>query len=130
MREIFAALHVAFRSWSRGSVPPTHGGSRDRTETELDVELVGQVEQKQSPVERDQAAHARQGDETAIARELRQDLKRSCNCRSSTLAFGRIAGPCSGYQRPQAILDDDVAIWGSLFGWCFVHSLAKSLKRL
>jgi hypothetical protein len=97
-------------------------------ETELDVELVGQVEQKAihllSEIKR---LTQGKGDETAIAREMRQDLETILQ-----LSILDVDVPLSGSPNLVEVtkdlrvnLDDDVAIWGSLFGWCFVHSLGK-----
>jgi hypothetical protein len=130
MREIFLQpLHVAFKELVNADLFRRLLAARvTEPETELDVELVGQVEQKAirllSEIKR---LTQGKGDETSIAREMRQDLETILQ-----LPILDIGAPSSGSPEPagatkdlKAILDDDVAIWGSLFGWCFVHSLGK-----
>jgi len=58
-----------------------------------------------------------QGDEAAVAREIRDRLKAAL--RLPVLMDGEVGA----YLRSG--LDDDLAAWGTLFGWLFVHDLGK-----
>ncbi len=130
MREIFLQpVHIAFKELVNADLFRRLMAARViEPETELDVDLVGQVEQKAirllSEIKR---LTQGKGDETAIAREMRQDLETILQ-----LPILDVGGPSSGSpdlaeatKDLKANLDDDVAVWGSLFGWCFVHSLGK-----
>ena len=134
MREIFLQpVHVAFKELVNADLFRRLMAARvTEPETELDIELVGQVEQTAirllSEIKR---LTQGKGDETAIAREMRQDLETILQ-----LPILDVGVPSSGSPDPaeatkdlKANLDDDVAIWGSLFGWCFVHSLGKVVQE-
>jgi glycosidase len=67
------------------------------------------------------------GDATDLAREVRQQLE-------AALYLPRDSDPASWPQTPefqaiadelQAVITDDVRIWGTLFSWVFVHSLGR-----
>jgi hypothetical protein len=121
MKELFLQpIHVAFKELVNADVFRRLMAARVlEPDATLDAELVEEVEQKTvrllSEIKR--ITHSA-GDEAALAREMRQDLE-------AILQLPVLETPESAASLLKANLDDDMAIWGTAFGWCFVRSLGK-----
>ena len=90
--------------------------------THPDSALLDEVEAKtQTLVRAIKGFTGGQGDEAAIAREIRVQL--SAALRLPVLMEGEIGA----YLRTN--LNDDPAAWGVLFGWLFVHVLGKTVAE-
>jgi len=138
MRELFLQpIHLAFKELVNADLFRRLMAARvTEPEAALDIELTQEVEQKAmrllSEIKRltqgsgeDAAASA------AIAREMRQDLETILQL---PVLGARVPSPdlpayAEAAKYLKANLDDDVAIWGSLFGWCCVHSLGKVIQE-
>jgi len=131
MKEIFLQpIHVAFKELVNADVLRRLMAARvTEPGATPDKELVETIEQKAtrllSEIKRiTQGA----GDEAVIAREMRQDLEAILNLPSLDT---RIPSPdcAEAIEHLQLNLDDDAAIWGGLFGWCFVRCLGKVVQE-
>ena len=71
------------------------------------------------------------GDEAAIAQEVRQELEAILQLPVLEARFPlpKSRKYKSAVKLLNTHLDDDALTWGSLFGWCFVHSLGKLLGK-
>jgi glycosidase len=134
MKEIFLQpIHVAFKELVNADLFRRLMAARvTGPEAELDAKLAGELEQKAvrllSEIKRiTQSA----GDEAAIAREMRQDLEAILQLPVLEHQFPLPKSPAyaEATQYLTASLDDDAAIWGSLFGWCLVRSLGKIIQE-
>jgi len=67
------------------------------------------------------------GDEAAIAQEIRQELEAilQLTVLESRFPLPKSRKYTSAVKLLNTHLDEDALTWGSLFGWCFVHSLGK-----
>ena len=131
MQELFLQpIHVAFKELVYADVFRRLMAARViGPDAILDADLAGEVEQKAtrllSEIRRiTQGA----GDEAAIAREMRQDLEAILEL---PILDARVPSPdcAEAIKHLQSNLDDDAAIWGSLFGWCFVRCLGKVIQE-
>jgi hypothetical protein len=88
-----------------------------------DETLLDEVEEKtQALLQGIKGFAGGQGDEAAIAREIRAQLSEAL--RLPVLMKGEIGE----YLRKN--LNDDPAAWGVLFGWLFVHGLGKTVAEV
>ncbi len=121
MQELFLQpIHVAFKELVNADVFRRLMAARViEPDATLDAEFVEQVERKMvrllSEIKRITQST---GDEAAIAHEMRQDLE-------AILQLPILETPESAARHLKANLDDDVAIWSTAFGWCFVRSLGQ-----
>jgi glycosidase len=121
MKELFLQpIHVAFKELVNADVFRRLMAARViEPSATLDVELIEQVELNTvrllSEIKRITQST---GDEATLAHEMRQDLE-------AILQLPVLEVPESAASQLKANLDDDLAIWGAVFGWSFVHSLGK-----
>jgi glycosidase len=96
----------------------------------LDLELMSEVEHRAvnllSEVKR---VTGGAGDEAAIAQEIRQELEAILQLPvlESRFSLPKSRKYRSAVKLLNTYLDEDALTWGSLFGWCFVHSWGKLL---
>jgi hypothetical protein len=99
---------------------------------ELDVELVNEVEQKTLYLLREikQITHG-DGDEEVIAQDLRRKVEAILQLPvlQSRFPWPQSRKYASAAKYLKANLNNDPLIWGSMFSWCFVHSLGKALGQ-
>jgi hypothetical protein len=130
MKELFLQpIHLAFKELVNADLLRRLVAARvTEPDAQLDAELVGEVEQKAARLLSEiKRLTQGTGDEAAIAREMRQNLQTILQL---PILGTRVPSPESpayaeAAEHLKANLDDDLAIWGSMFGWCFVHSLGK-----
>jgi hypothetical protein len=95
----------------------------------LNADLVGEVEQKATRLLIEiKRITSGAGDETAIAREIRQDVETILQLPSLET---RVPSPecAEALKYLDSNLDDVAAIWGSIFGWCLARSLGKVVQE-
>ncbi len=121
MKELFLQpIHVAFKELVNADVLRRLMSARVKEPgATLDAEFIEEVEGKAvrllSEIKRITQST---GDEVTLAHEMRRDLE-------AILQLPVLGTPESAASQLKANLDDDLAIWGAVFGWGFVHSLGK-----
>jgi hypothetical protein len=94
----------------------------------LDVELVSEVEQKTvNLLQEIKRLTGGAGDEATIAQEIRQELEAILQLPvlESRFPLPKSRKYKSAVKLLNTHLDEDTLTWGTLFGWCCVHSLGK-----
>ncbi len=130
LREVLLQpIHVAFKELVNADTFRRLMAARvTEPDGQLDPGLGNEIEQKTVHLLREIKQFTQgTGDETAIAREVLRDL-------IAILRFPVLHADALSSRYTEAAeylqtqLDDDAAIWGTMFGWCFVHSLGKLLR--
>jgi hypothetical protein len=100
---------------------------------QLDAGLMDEVEGKTAHLLREAKGFSgAAGDEMVIAREVRHKVEAALQLPTLGDRFPppkRLRGYREALKYLQTNLGDDPAVWGSLLGWLFVHSLGKVLHE-
>jgi hypothetical protein len=132
LREIFLQpIHEAFKEIVNAGLFRRLIAARvTESDRQLDKELVDQVEQKMLHLLREikQITHS-DGDEVVIAQDIRRKVEAVLQLPilQSRFPWPNSRKYASAVKYLKVNLDGDPSVWGSMFGWCFVHSLGKAL---